>query len=114
MVHSLLTTVSISAIEIKRFKNTVISLVVLGDVVYVDLRSYGYDWYSSLKLPDADYSTYVVQLTYTSWFNCKHLKIYGTTPVFNEDFYNSKSLTADFVQYWGHTTINEHSQQSEI
>ena len=41
-------------------KNTAISLVVPGDVVYVDLFSYGYDWYYTLYLPDADYSTYVV------------------------------------------------------
>ena len=45
-----------------------------GDTVYVDLRSYGYDWYSTLNLPDADYSTYVNPLTFTSWFNCKLLK----------------------------------------
>ena len=56
-LHPLLTSVSISAIEIKRIKNTAISLVVPGDVVYVDLRSYGYEWYSTLNLPDADYST---------------------------------------------------------
>ena len=59
-LHPLLTTLSISAIEIKRMKNTAISLVVPGDVVYVDLFSYGYDWYYTLYLPDADYSTYVV------------------------------------------------------
>ena len=65
-----------------------ISLVVPGDVVYVDLRSYGYEWYSTL--------TYVVPLTYTSWLNSKHLKINGIVALFNEDFSNSKSLTADF------------------
>ena len=57
-LHLLLTRLSISAIEIKRIKNTAISLVVPCDVVYVHLRSYGYDWYSTIKLPDADYSTF--------------------------------------------------------
>ena len=101
-LHPLLTTVSISAIEIKRIKNTVISLVAPGDIVYVDLRSYGFDWYSTLNLPDSDYSNYVVQLTYTSWYNSKHLKINGIVPIFNEDFSNSAALSADFVHYWGH------------
>ena len=82
-----------------------ISLVVPGDVVYVDLRSYGYEWYSTLNLPDADYSTYVVPLTYTSWLNSKHLKINGIVAVFNEDYSKSKSLSADFVHCWGHTTV---------
>ena len=104
-LHPLLTTLSISAIETKRIKNTAISLVVPGDVVYVDLRSYGYHWYSTLTLPDADYSTYVVPLTYTSWFNDKHLKIDGIVSVFNEDYSKSKSLSADFVHYWGHTKV---------
>ena len=104
-LHTLLTSVSISAIEIKRIKNTAISLVAPGDVVYVDLRSYGYEWYSTLNLPDADYSTYVVPPTYTSWLNSKHLKINGIVALFNEDFSNSKSLSANFVQYWGRTTI---------
>ena len=77
-LHPLLTSVSISAIEIKRIKNTAISLVVPGDVVYVDIRSYGYDWFASLNLPNSDYTTYVVFLKYTSWFNSKCLKINGT------------------------------------
>ena len=82
-----------------------ISLVVPGDVVYVDLRSYEYEWYSTLNLPDADYSTYVVPLAYTSWYNNKRLKIDGIDAVFNEDYSKSKSPSADFVHYWGHTTI---------
>ena len=86
-------------------KNTAISVVVPGDVVYVDLRSYGYHWYYTLTLPDADYSTYVVPLTYTSWFNDKHLKFDGIVSVFNEDYSKSKSLSADFVHYWGHTKV---------
>ena len=108
-LHPLLTTFSISAVEIKRIKNTAISLVVPNDTVYVDLRSYGYEWYSTLNLPDADYSNYVVSLTYTSWYNSKHLKINGIVPTFNEDFSNSKSLTADFVYYWGHNKIFDSS-----
>ena len=58
-LHPLLTSVSISAIEIKRIKNTAISLVVPGDVVYVDLRSYGYECinlYCCIKVTDAGVS----------------------------------------------------------
>ena len=88
-LHSLLTTVSISAIDINRTKNTAISLVISGDTVHVDLRSCGFEWYSTLNLPDADYSNYVVNLIYTSWFNSKHLKINGIVPLFNGHFSNS-------------------------
>ena len=102
-LHPLLTSVSISAIEIKRIKNTAISLVVPGDVVYVDIRSYGYDWFASLNLPNSDYTTYVVLLKYISWFNSKCLKINGTVSAFNENWFASKSLSATFVNYWGHT-----------
>ena len=49
-LHPLLTTVPISAVKRKRIKNTVISLVSPGDIVYLHLRSYGFDcWYSTLN-----------------------------------------------------------------
>ena len=108
-LHPLLTSVSLSAIEFKRIKNTEISLVIPGDTVYVDLRSYGFQWYSSLNLPDSDYCNYVVMLIYASWFDSKHLKINGTVPVFNENWCANKSLTANFVYYWGHTKIFDSS-----
>lgn len=76
-----------------------------------DLRSYGFQWYSSLNLPNSDYSNYVVLLTYTSWFNSKHLKINGTVAVFNENWCASKSLSANFVYYWGHTKIFDSSNK---
>ena len=102
-LHPLLTSVYISAIEIKRIKNTAISLVVPGDVVYVDIRSHGYDWFASLNLPNSDYTSYVVLLKYTSWFNSKCLEINGTVAAFNENWCSSQSLSATFVYYWGHT-----------
>ena len=108
-LHPRLTSVSISAIEIKRIENTAISLVVPGDVVYVDIRSYGYDWFASLNLPNSDYTTYVVLLKYTSWFNSKCLKINGTVAAFNENWCSSQSLSATFVYYWGHTKKFESS-----
>jgi hypothetical protein len=113
-LHPLLTSVSLSAIEFKRIKNTEISLVVPGDTVYVDLRSYGFQWYSSLNLPDSDYSNYIVMLTYTSWFDSKHLKINGTVSIFNEHWCANKSLTANFVYYWGHTKIFDSSNMTLI
>ena len=102
-LHPLLTTLSISVTEIKRIKNTAISLVLPGDVVYVDIRSYGYDWFASLNLPNSDYTAYVVLLKDTSWFNSKCLKINGTVAAFNENWCSSQSLSATFVYYWGHT-----------
>ena len=38
-----------------------------GDTFYLDLRAYGSDWYLNLKLPEADFLTYVTECYVESW-----------------------------------------------
>jgi hypothetical protein len=70
--------------------------------------------YSSPNLPDSDYSNYVVMLTYTSWFDSKHPIINGTVSIINEHWCANKSLTANFVYYWGHTIFFDSSNMTLI
>ena len=53
--------------EISKLNSTPISKVSPGDVFFVDLRSYGYEWYENLDLPNADFITYVVRCVYLDW-----------------------------------------------
>jgi hypothetical protein len=53
--------------EDKIISATPITSVKEGDIVFIDLRSYGYSWYHSLNLPQHDYLTYVVEYVYESF-----------------------------------------------
>ena len=78
-----------------------ISDVTPGDLVYVDLRFYGSDWYMSLCLPDSDTTTYVVVFEYTRWFHkTTRTKIVAVCSVFNEEW----PLNNHFVRSYGHRT----------
>jgi RNase H-like domain found in reverse transcriptase len=87
--------------EISRIKSSPITLVKPGDTVFVDIRSWGSQWYSQLNLPDPDHSTYVVPLLYNRWANPKKTKLEGSVPIFNEHWTGRKSLDAFFVFSWG-------------
>ena len=50
-----------AAALMSRLNRTPITEVKPGDVVYVDLRSYGAGWYESLNLPDKDHSSYMLR-----------------------------------------------------
>jgi hypothetical protein len=75
-----------------------ISEVGPGDVAYVDLRWYGYDWYSGLGLPHYDTHRYVVAFEYTQWFHStSRTKIVAVCKVFNEEW----PLNHYFVRAYG-------------
>ena len=91
-----------SAKEAKRIYAAInkqpISEVKPGDVAYVDLRWYGYDWYSGLGLPNYDTQRYVVAFEYTQWFHSTtRTKIVGVCRVFNEEW----PLNHYFVRAYG-------------
>jgi hypothetical protein len=79
-----------------RLKQSVISAVFLGDVVYVDLRSYGADWYDTLDTPDKYLIKYLVEYRYPDFLEAK-TRIRCHCPVFNEYFV----VDRDFVQRYG-------------
>jgi hypothetical protein len=75
--------------EISRIKSTPITSVQPGDSVYVDLRWYGSEWYSSLSLPNLHFSTYVILMKYGEWVvgrASNHLKIKAYVPVFQDEW----------------------------
>ena len=70
------------------------------DWVYIDLRTFGSDWYLSLKLPNADLLTYVVQCKYTRWVT-KGKVIELHCPTFRESY----KVKRDYVLHFGRTTV---------
>ena len=94
-----------SAKEAKRIYAAInkqpISEVTPGDVVYVDLRWYGYDWYSGLGLPNFDTHLYLVKFEYTQWYHSTtRTKIVAVCRVFNEEW----PLNHYFVRAYGSRT----------
>ena len=86
------------ALKILQRKNREpITLVKPGDFVYVDLRSYGPDWYDQLQLPDSDSKTYVLHYEYLRWNNEKQTKIIAFCKLFDETF----SVDGYFVYAYG-------------
>ena len=65
----------------------------IGDTVYVDLRAVkGCDTYDALNLPNANFSRYVCECTYTKWIDRNHLKIDAKCPVLDVTFRDWDSL----------------------
>lgn len=73
-------------IIIKELNLKPINEVQPDDVAYVDLRSYGSDWYEGLNLPNADFASYVLLCTYGQWQSPQHLKIELRCPLFKEKY----------------------------
>jgi hypothetical protein len=82
--------------DIARLQESVISEVHPGVVVYVDLRSYGSDWYDTLNLPDKYLTKYVVEYKYLNFLD-SNTRIRCFCKVFNEYFV----VDRDFVQRYG-------------
>jgi hypothetical protein len=75
--------------------------VTTGDVVYVDLRSYGAAWYASLDLADKDHKTYVFEYRYLDWIGNRHKKIWVIADLLLEE-YQVQTL---WVKQWGSNKI---------
>ena len=75
-----------AAAYVKRKDREPITSVQPGDIVFVDIRSYGATWYQQLELPDCDFLTYVVEHKYAEWDNDKHTEITAICKLFDERF----------------------------
>jgi hypothetical protein len=79
-----------TAVIAKRFKSdlnrSAITSVKPGVSAFVDLRSYGFQWYQKLALPDLDHLDYVVEYKYGDWSSDKHTKISARCAVFDENY----------------------------
>jgi hypothetical protein len=69
---------------ISSLNKTPIDEVSPGDLVYVDLRWYGSDWYHQLALPDAHHKRYVLEFVYLDWMNTRRTKILAKCVLFDE------------------------------
>ena len=92
-----------SAVEATKFisklNKTMITTVKPGDIVFVDLRSFGATWYQNLGLQDPDHITYVVEATYMNWLNKNKTKINMKYIIFEETY----ATTNSFVLFYGST-----------
>ena len=70
----------------KEINESPITSVESGDIVYVDLRSYGDHWYHTLNLDDPDHRTYVLQYRYLDWANAARTKIWVICDILEEEY----------------------------
>ena len=89
--------------EKSRINAQEITEITPGDLVYVDIRCYGYDWYKSLHLPNDDNVIYLLVYQYTNWCNKAKTKISAKCELLDEYF---KSLDHMFVYQYGSQKIN--------
>ena len=86
-----------AADKIKQVNKTAITEVKPGDIVFVDLRSYGATWYSSLPLPDRDHTRYLLEYRYGDFKNKARTRIEVRCPLFKETWV----VNHDFVRRYG-------------
>ncbi len=96
-------------ILIKELQKTPITEVSVGSVAFVDLRCYGYTWYSSLSLPNADVVTYVLRYEYKQ-FTRKSTRVIAHCAIFLEEF----ELDHLFVKQWGSVLTFDSNTMIEI
>ena len=84
--------------EKSRINTQKITEVAPGDMVYIDIRCYGYQWFKSLQLPNADTIIYLLTYKYTRWTNTTKTKISAVCELLDEYF---KSLDHMFVYQYG-------------
>jgi hypothetical protein len=68
-----------------------------GTSAYVDLRSYGWDWYSTLDIPDCDTLSYCVLCTYGTWHSALAKTILLFYPLFN----STRDVSHTFIIQYG-------------
>ena len=109
----LLMTTKIASKYLRDLNKKPIDLVVPGDIVYVDIRSWGSDnegvWYDQLPMPDKYEKQYVVKGIYGQYVNNRRLRIYVTFPVFNE----THQVNNEFVTHYGYIKTKR-SEATEI
>jgi hypothetical protein len=72
---------------IKNINKTPITEVSPGIICYIDIRSWGWDWYSNIGLDiTVRERKYVVSSKYIKWENTSHTKIVLCTPLFDQEF----------------------------
>jgi hypothetical protein len=90
---------------ISAINRSTISEVTPGDLVYVDLRFYGSEWYLSLNLPDCDTVSYVVPFLYTKWFHkTTRTKLVAVCQIFHEEW----PVNHYFVRAYGSRKAIQH------
>lgn len=63
-----------------------IQRIIPGQLCYVDLRAWGWDYFSSIGLPDVNATVYVVTCRYVKWTNSTRKKIDLICKLFNQRF----------------------------
>ena len=76
---------NIAKLQISELNKTPIDPAWIGQVVFVDIRSYGATWYEELNLPDKDLKTYVVPFVYEK-LERRNSRIVAFCELFNERF----------------------------
>ena len=72
--------------QVNAMNKTAIQLVKPGDMAWVDLRSFGEEWYIGLDIPDKYHTVYLVRVHYKSWANRSRTQINAEFPIFDELF----------------------------
>jgi hypothetical protein len=75
-----------------------ITHISIGDIRYVDLRSYGSEWYQSLCLPDSDYLTYVLPYQVTR-FNKLMTSLWVKCHVLGEEWHLNHVFMIEYGSY---------------
>jgi len=74
-----------------------------GDLVYVDLRCYQYEWFNSLQLPNSDTITYLLIYRYTKWSNNSRTRISAICELLDEQHDNLDHM---FILQYGSLKVS--------
>ena len=121
-LFQLVYTINVAKQEAARLNKLPITEVSPGDLVYVDLRWYGAEWYRQINLPDKDFKTYVVVFRYERLAS-QNRKIVGYCETLNDRFtfdhvfvreYGSvKKFDADYMILVDSEFLKSHPEVSE-
>ena len=79
-----------------------ITLLGPGDSIFVDIRTFGEQWYQAVELPDMFTTRYVDKWTITSWKK-EPSKLFAYSDVFNAHYI----LNHEGVMKWGRWFVLE-------
>ena len=89
--------------ERARINRLPITEVEPGDLVYVDLRCYQYEWFNSLQLPNSDTITYLLIYRYTKWSNNSRTRISAICELLDEQHDNLDHM---FILQYGSLKVS--------